>query len=326
MDLASILLVTKNNRQTIERCLSSIFRQSYRNIEVVIVDSSDDGSSSLIEKSIENDNKGSFDVKHIYAEAKGVGNARNTAISQSSGKYLFFIDADFYVDEDYVKRAVEIFSEDNKILSINFRKEFYPSEHGLFPEAIFLFDKARKPMNPNGLFEYWICQRKIFDIVGFFKNSLEALEDTEWEARANRVLKNLSVKEEYKVAIAPDIVSHEQKQCWSVSEYWRKSIWYGTAFADSNFFRETIKTSMFEIFFMLTQISLPFIISYSILIDLPGFVIFVLVFIFFLPTLFIAIRAVKRKIVTRSIILIPFLIFYKSLFLLAGTFLKLLKR
>ncbi len=325
MDLASALVVTRNNKQTIEQCLASIFNQSYENVEIVIIDSSDDGTSSIIASSIKNKNKNNFIVKHLHSLPAGVGNARNLAVKTSSGKYLFFVDADFSIDKEYIKQAVDIFSQDSKIVSISFCKEFSHAAKGLFPAAIYLFDKARKPVGPDGQCDYWICQRKVFDLVGYFMEDLEAAEDIEWAARAKRILKMLSKKEGYKVAIAPHIATYENKQCWSIGQYWRKLRWYGTAFGNLNYIKETRRITFFEVFFMLSQISLPFLITYAIWANFPIYLCFFLISMFFLPSLFITYRAIRRGLVTRSVFLIPFLILYKSFFLLTGAFSKVLE-
>lgn len=326
LPLASILVITKNDKDAIKRNLQSIFRQSYRNVEVVIVDSSDDDSPLDIKRYIKNYNASNFDVKYIHTEARGVGAARNTALKLSSGEYVFFVDADCYIPKDYVKRVVEIFSRDNKILSINIPIRQHPKDNGIFARTIHLYEHARyHTMRARASvcnhFEFWVCRKKVFEKVGLFNENLEAGEDTEWILRSKKFYQKL--REDGYKAVTSNIEMYEEKRAWSFRQYWRKSVWYGEAFANLDYIKAQSVTSIIEIILMFIQVTYPlsivlfllnFNITYLFIAHTLGFV---------TPTIYIVYKA-RSKEKKGTLLLIPLLIFYKSVFLLLGAFRKVL--
>jgi len=324
MPLVSILVVTKNDKIVIKRNLKSIFRQSYRNVEVVIVDSSDDDSPLHIKRCIKNYNTRNFHVKYLHTEARGVGAARNTALKMSSGEYIFYVDADCYIPKDYVKRATEIFSRDNKILSINITIRQYPKDSGIFARTIYVYEQARYHTTPPlcDRFNFWACRKRIFEKIGLFNENLEAGEDTEWVLRSKKFYQKLG-EDGYKTVIS-NIEMYEEKRGWSFREYWRRAIWYGGELANLDYIKAKLVISVIEIIFMFIQVSFPLLVVFFLL----GFHISYLIIIhtigFITPTLYI-IYQVRRKEKKRTLFLIPVVIFYKSVFSLLGAFCRIVK-
>jgi glycosyltransferase involved in cell wall biosynthesis len=322
--LASILVVVRNNKDAIVRCLQSIFHQSYGNIEVVIVDGSDDDSPLVIRRCIEKCNTRGFKVKYVHAKARGVGAARNTALESSSGKYIFFVDADCYVPRDYVEHAMEIFFQDEKILSINVRNAYFPSEKGIFAKTIHLHERARRAPLSSEHFEHWICRRKVFDLVGLFDDSAEAWDDVEWRLRSEKLFQDLK-QQGYKAVMAPDLVMNEEKQGWTVRKYWKKSMWYGGKYANLDYLRADLLTNSVELFLIASQVTYPASLVFHFLSFRLSYLFVLHTLVFVAPTLFTAYRAARRKIVSPVLLVTPFLIFYKSIFLLPGALCKAFK-
>ena len=97
----SVIVPVYNTELYLERCLNSILNQTFKDIELIIVnDNSNDNSHKIIETFInENTN-----IKYIdNKENKGVSNCRNEAIKISSGEYILFIDSDDYLDENMIE-------------------------------------------------------------------------------------------------------------------------------------------------------------------------------------------------------------------------------
>ena len=99
MCLISIVVPMYNAEISIERCIKSILNQSYNSYELIIIDDgSTDKSKEIVSKYIEkNDN-----IKYFYQNNRGVSSARNFGLSKCVGEYVCFIDADDYVDENYI--------------------------------------------------------------------------------------------------------------------------------------------------------------------------------------------------------------------------------
>ena len=91
----SIIIPVYNAEKTLTRCLESVLSQTDDDYEVIIVDDgSTDGSLALCrqyEKKVP-------DLTVLHQENAGVSTARNKGISQASGEYIFFIDADDYIE------------------------------------------------------------------------------------------------------------------------------------------------------------------------------------------------------------------------------------
>ena len=105
----SVIIPSYNSEKTINKCLKSILRQSYKNYEVIIVnDGSTDNSKQLI-----NDLVGNNDAFHIINQKNsGSSEARKTGLRHMSddSSYFCFCDSDDYLDEDFLLKM--IFSAD----------------------------------------------------------------------------------------------------------------------------------------------------------------------------------------------------------------------
>lgn len=108
MRKVSILVPVYNVEQYIERCVVSLFEQTYENIEYIFVnDYTPDGSISIIKNILPKYPKRIHQVKIInHVTNKGIAAARNTAVYNSSGDYLMYVDSDDYVDVHAVERLV----------------------------------------------------------------------------------------------------------------------------------------------------------------------------------------------------------------------------
>ena len=101
----SIIVPCYNQENFVEECLESIRKQSYKNIECIIVnDGSTDQSCNRIIQFCSKDSRFSY----IDKKNEGVSVARNTGILHSSGKYILPVDADDIIAEDYVKECVAV--------------------------------------------------------------------------------------------------------------------------------------------------------------------------------------------------------------------------
>ncbi|MBP4141193.1 glycosyltransferase family 2 protein [Flavobacterium sp. P4023] len=90
--LVSIITPAFNSEKYITESIQSVLNQTYQNWEMIIVDdASSDATISIIEEFIKKDNRIKICKHH---ENAGTGIARNTALNETSGKYIAFLDAD----------------------------------------------------------------------------------------------------------------------------------------------------------------------------------------------------------------------------------------
>jgi len=100
-ELISVIIPVYNVEKYIEQCIKSVSNQTYKNIEIILInDGSKDTSGEICNEYAKKDDR----IKVIHTENFGVSNARNIGIDEAKGDYLTFIDADDYVDEKYVEQ------------------------------------------------------------------------------------------------------------------------------------------------------------------------------------------------------------------------------
>lgn len=89
--LISIIIPMYNTRNYVEKTIESVLTQTYRNIEIIVVDDgSTDTGAEIVQALMLKDSR----IKYIFQSNKGVSAARNTAIEHSTGEYLAFLDSD----------------------------------------------------------------------------------------------------------------------------------------------------------------------------------------------------------------------------------------
>ena len=99
----SVIVPVYNTEKYLEKCLESIVNQTYKDIEIIIInDGSTDNSSKIINKYV--DKYSNIVYKEITNH--GQGYARNLGIKLSSGDYIMFLDSDDYVDVDIISKMI----------------------------------------------------------------------------------------------------------------------------------------------------------------------------------------------------------------------------
>lgn len=102
----SVIIPTYNRESYLHDCLQSVFLQSFRDIEIILIDDrSSDGTVALAEKLLADS---PFDY-HLIAKMKnrGVSHSRNMGIQTARGQYLFFLDSDDVLSENSLEILLE---------------------------------------------------------------------------------------------------------------------------------------------------------------------------------------------------------------------------
>ncbi len=98
--MISVIIPVYNSENCIKKCVQSVLSQTYRNIEVLLIDDgSSDNSFSVCRDLSDYDER----VKVFHQENCGVSMARNRGIELAVGEYIAFVDSDDYLDENYLK-------------------------------------------------------------------------------------------------------------------------------------------------------------------------------------------------------------------------------
>lgn len=106
----SVIVTTKNEEKNIGRVLKSITGQSYKNIEIIVVDhpQTSDKTAEIAKKY----------TKHFFIKGPERSAQRNYAVSKAKGKYVFILDADMILTKNVLKDAVEKFLRNKNIGAI----------------------------------------------------------------------------------------------------------------------------------------------------------------------------------------------------------------
>lgn len=101
--LVSVIVAVYKIEPYVERCVRSIMEQSYRNLEIILVDDgSPDKSGEICDRLALEDAR----ITVYHQENKGASAARNFGVSKSRGAYIAYIDSDDYVAGNYIERLV----------------------------------------------------------------------------------------------------------------------------------------------------------------------------------------------------------------------------
>ena len=208
-DLISIVVpVYHVPKNFLKKCIESIIKQSYKNIEILIPMNKNDKECKEICQNFQNQDER---IKIIY-ENTSLCNARNVGEKNAKGKYLMFVDGDDWIEENMVKDLYEnISSEDNIDLSISCvikdytnKKEYY--NYDKFENRIYKNEECKnlqaELLNFNS--QIATAYAKLFNLEFLKKNDLyhdeelkQGAEGLEFNIRVFEKAKKISFLKKY---------------------------------------------------------------------------------------------------------------------------------
>lgn len=159
MDLVSIIVPVYNVEKYLKKCLDSLVKQSYSNIEIIIVnDGSLDDSKAIIKKYYQ---KYPQLIKSYEKENGGLSDARNYGLKKAQGKYLTFIDSDDYIASDYIEKMYKAIKKNNSdVVICNYytvKDKQKKIEKNYIPNQV-----GNLAIDKNQLFNSWAVWNKMF--------------------------------------------------------------------------------------------------------------------------------------------------------------------
>ena len=114
--VVSVIIPAYNVEKYIEKCIQSVLMQSYRQLQIIIInDGSQDSTGEIVERyAAQNPN-----IIYIDKENGGVANARNDGVKVATGEYLLFVDSDDYISETYIENMVRAAMDNESELVIS---------------------------------------------------------------------------------------------------------------------------------------------------------------------------------------------------------------
>jgi glycosyltransferase involved in cell wall biosynthesis len=175
-DLVSVIIPTYNKCEYLSKVLESVFTQTYKNYEVIVVD---DGSTDNTKNVIQNYNS---PIHYVYQSNNGPAAARNTGLRYATGNLIAFLDSDDIWRPQKLQKSVQ---------QINSHK----THHMVFTNVRFL-DHTKNELKVTKYTEYHaanlrqillmrciitmssvLLKRTVFDALGHFDESLRYAED-----------------------------------------------------------------------------------------------------------------------------------------------------
>ena len=113
LPLVSVIVPIYNTKNLLSRCVDSIRRQTYRRIEILLVDDgSTDNSGALAEKMAMEDKR----IRVFHKENGGSSSARNLGIEKARGEFIGFVDSDDYIEPEMYERLLSVALEENLMM------------------------------------------------------------------------------------------------------------------------------------------------------------------------------------------------------------------
>lgn len=174
--LISVIIPVYNGERYLAEAIESVLVQTYRPIEIIVVDDGSTDNSAGIAQSHK-------EINYIYQSNQGVSVARNAGIASAQGEFIAFLDADDRWTPDklsvqmnyllnhpeiqYAIARVKFFLEPGHPIPPGLRKELLENDHvGRIPSTL-------------------VVRKSLFDVIGKFKPDLTTAEDVDWFTRAN---------------------------------------------------------------------------------------------------------------------------------------------
>lgn len=176
--LVSIIIPSYNRANLISETLESILSQTYRSIEILVIDdNSSDGTHSIVKKYVDKYS----DLVFLYSNiGKGACAARNTGLSFARGEYIQFFDDDDIMLTNHIEKKV-LAIEANNVDFVTCNYTFFCSET---KEICGFKDIATIDHNISSHLlckafptPSFLCRRGAIEVIGFWNNSIKKMQD-----------------------------------------------------------------------------------------------------------------------------------------------------
>ena len=108
--LISVIIPIYNVEKYLARCVDSIVNQTYKNLEIILVD---DGSPDLCPQMCDDYAEKESRIKVVHKKNGGLSDARNAGMAVATGEYISFIDSDDYVSDDFFECLLDVMNKEN---------------------------------------------------------------------------------------------------------------------------------------------------------------------------------------------------------------------
>lgn len=196
--LVSVVIPNYNQESLIEKALYSVLDQTYKNIELLVLDDcSTDKSKDVLEK-IRRENP-SRNINIVYNPVNlGITKNKNLGFKLAKGDYITYLDGDdFYYPEKIEKELERLITGDFEIVYSRFNyvntenevwKE-WKNEKSFYPEGNIFENVFKRDFPNNTLFRCELVKKEIWQKIGFLDESRKAYEDWDCRIKMSKIAK-----------------------------------------------------------------------------------------------------------------------------------------
>lgn len=170
----SVIIPTKNEEENIGRCLESLASQTYKNLEIIVVDNHSKDKTVKIAKKY---------TKKVFQKGEERSAQRNFGAEKAAGQFLFFVDADMEVERKVVEQGVRLFEKEPTTKAIIVPEvsieENYWAHVRTLERSCYLGEPEIEAAR--------IFEKKAFFETGGFDKNLIAAEDWDLNARVKKI-------------------------------------------------------------------------------------------------------------------------------------------
>ena len=202
----SVIVPTKNNEATLQPCLRSIKLQTYKTIELIVVDNFSTDRTVAISEAY---------TERVFIKGPERCAQRNWGFQKANGKYVVYIDSDMELEKDVIRQCVVCAEADSKIGGVTIHE--VSIGEGFWSQCKALERSAYKN-DPSIEGVRFFPKHIVLDELGGFDESLVSGEDWELTER----VKNAG----YKTASIDAIIYHNEGTI-DIWKLWQKKLYYG---------------------------------------------------------------------------------------------------
>lgn len=180
--LISVIVPIYNVEKYLKKCVDSIKNQTYKNIEIILVDdASPDNCGQMCDEYAGEDER----IKVIHKENGGLSDARNVGLENARGEYIAFVDSDDYIESDMLEKLYTRIKEDKTDIAlcsfkyVNEKGEELPERRGQSPikNGVLTGEEALYKLTEGKSWYYAVAWNKlykksIFDTLRFPKGKI----------------------------------------------------------------------------------------------------------------------------------------------------------